>query len=91
MCYASKNKEKYDKRKANVERLNARSAVVLILKIPAQGVKRKVDYKALEDWTLNTQTSRSRCFLGALAADGGQPIGAEQKCTSMFSRLALMD
>ena len=63
MCYASKNKEKYDKRKAKVERLNTRAAVPLMLEGPAQG----------EKWT------HARCFLGALAADGRQPIGAGQR------------
>ena len=31
MCHDLKNKDKYDKRKANVERLNVRAAVVTIL------------------------------------------------------------
>ena len=44
--YALNNKEKYDKRKAKVERLNTRAAVVLMLEGPAQGEKRKVDYNA---------------------------------------------
>ena len=47
MCYASKNNENYDKRKAKVERLSTRAAVVLILEGQAQGENRKVEYKAL--------------------------------------------
>ena len=78
MCYALQSKEKYDKRKANVGRSNARAAVVLMLEGPAQGEKRKVDYKVIEVGALNKQTIRGRRFLGALVADGGQPIGAGQ-------------
>ncbi len=47
MCDDLKNKDKYDKRKAKVERLNVRAAVVTILEGPAEGEKRNVDYKAL--------------------------------------------
>ena len=46
MCDALKNKDKYDKRKAKVERLTVRQAVVTILDGPARGEKSKVDYKA---------------------------------------------
>ena len=53
---ALKNKGKYDKRKAKVERLNVRAAIVTILEGPAQGEKRKVDYKALEVWPCNSPT-----------------------------------
>ena len=42
MCYATKQKDKYDKRVAKVERLNTDRAVVTILEGPAQGEKRKV-------------------------------------------------
>ena len=48
-----KKKDKYDKRKANVERLNTRAAVALMLEGPAQSEKRKVEYKALDVWTSN--------------------------------------
>ena len=53
-----KDKDKYDKRKANVERLNVRAAVVTILEGPAQGEKRKVNYKALEVWPCSAPTSK---------------------------------
>ena len=48
MCYAAKQKDKYDRRKAKVERLNAHQAVITMLEGLAQGEKRKVDYKWLE-------------------------------------------
>ena len=35
--YSQKNKDKYDKRKAKVERLNLHVAVVTMLEGPAQG------------------------------------------------------
>ena len=65
VCYASKNKEKYDKRKGKVERLNTRAAVVLMLEGPAQGEQRKVDYKALEVWPCNSPTQQKNNLLAA--------------------------
>ena len=50
MCYDTKQKDKYDKRVAKVERLNTDRAVVTILEGPAQGEKRKVKYRWLELW-----------------------------------------
>ena len=58
MRYALKNKDKYDKRKAKVERLNARAAVALMLEGPAQGEKRNMDYKALDVWPCNSPTQQ---------------------------------
>ena len=43
MCYATKQKDKYDRRKAKVERFSARQAVITMLEGLAQGEKRKVD------------------------------------------------
>ena len=56
MCYAPKNKDKYDKRKAKVERLNTRAAVVLTHEGPAQGEQLKAEYKALDVWTFNKKS-----------------------------------
>jgi len=50
MCYAMKQKDKYDNRVAKVERLNTDRAVVTILEGLAQGEKRKVEYRLLELW-----------------------------------------
>ena len=50
MCYATKQKDKYDKRMAKVERLNTNQAVVTILEGLAQGEKREVEYRWLELW-----------------------------------------
>ena len=49
--YATKQMDKYDKRMAKVERLNANQAVVTMREGPAQGEKRKVEYKWLELWS----------------------------------------
>ena len=90
MCYSQKHKDQYDKRKAKVERLNLHVAVVTMLEGPAQGEKRKVDYKWLELWIDNQPAKtirrccllRLRCVCGRAscgsprAAHGGQPIGA---------------
>ena len=51
MCYATKQKDKHDKRKAKVERLNTHQAVITMLEGLAQGEKRKVEYKWLELWS----------------------------------------
>ena len=50
MCYATKQRDKYDKRMAKVERLNTNQAVVTIFEGLAQGEKRKVEYRWLELW-----------------------------------------
>ena len=49
-----KNNDKYDERKAKVERLSVRAVVVASLEGPAPGEKRKADYKALEVWRCNS-------------------------------------
>ena len=51
MRYAAKPKDKYDRRKAKVERLSAHQAVITMLEGLAQGEKRKVDDKWLELWS----------------------------------------
>ena len=55
MCYAAKQKDKYDRRKAKVERLNTHQAVITMSEGLAQGEKRKVDYKGLDHWSASTQ------------------------------------
>ena len=46
----AKQKDKYDRRKAKVERLNSTQAVITTPEGPAQGEKRKLAYKWLELW-----------------------------------------
>ena len=58
MCYATKQKDKYHRRKAKVERLNTTQAVITMLECLAQGEKRKVEYKWLELWS-SSKTSSS--------------------------------
>jgi len=48
VCHASKLKDKYNKRKAKVERLNSTVAVIAMLEGLAQGEKRKVDCNSIE-------------------------------------------
>ena len=89
MRYASKNKEKWDNRKAKVERLNTRAAVVLMLKGPVQGEKRKVEYKALEDWTLNNKHTPGASS-ALLLPTAASPSAPEKDCTDMFGSLTRM-
>ena len=63
-----KNKDKYDKRKAKVEHLSVRAAVVTILEGPAQGEKRKVEYKALEVCPCNSPTKQQLAGGASLAS-----------------------
>jgi hypothetical protein len=63
MCYATKQKGKYDKRKGNVERLNSTQAVITMLEGSAQGEKRKVEYKWLELWP-----SSNKLFAGGVSS-----------------------
>ena len=58
MCYAAKQKDKYDRRKANVDRLNTHQAVITMLEGLAQGEKRKVDYKWLEHCSTSKKVIR---------------------------------
>ena len=86
MCYATKQKDKYDKRMAKVERLNTNQAVVTILEGFAQGEKRKVEYKWLELWSVWKKVIRRWRLLLRVrgktlcgrpcAANGGEPLGA---------------
>ena len=57
ICHASKLKDKYDKRKAKVERLNSTVAVIAMLEGPAQGEKRKVDYNSIEVCALRKKSN----------------------------------
>ena len=59
MCDALQNKDKYDKRKAKVERLNVRAVVVTFLEGPAPSEKRKAEYKALKFWPCNSPTQNN--------------------------------
>ena len=83
MCYAAKQKDKYDKRKAKVERLHTHQAVITMLEGLAQGEKRKVEYyKWLELWPSSNKLFAggvSSCESGKTlcgrpcAANGGEP------------------
>ena len=91
MCYALKNKEKCDKRKAKVERLNARAAAALMLEGPAQGEKRKMEYKALEVWTSNKNKLTHGASSALLLPTAASPSAPDKYCTDMFGSLTLMD
>ena len=58
MCYATKQKDKYDRRKAKVEHLNATQAVITMLEGLVEGEKRKVEYKWLELWSSSDKVVR---------------------------------
>ena len=82
--------KKSDKRKPNVERLNARAAVALMLEGPAQGEKRKVEYKASRsETTINKITPGASSAL--LLPTGASPSAPDKDCTDMFGSLTMMD
>ena len=61
--YATQQKDKCDRRKAKVERLNTTHAVITMLEGPAQGEKRKVEYRWLELWP-----SSKKLFAGGVSS-----------------------
>ena len=102
MCYATKQKDKYDKRMAKVERFSTNQAVVTILEGLAQGEKRKVEYKWLELWPYSKTkvVCRRRLLLQACgksfcgrpcAANGGEPLAPYSMCKYLIGDLSMMD
>jgi len=101
MCYAAKQKDKYDRRKAKVERLNAHQAVITMLEGLAQGEKRKVDYK----WLEHCSTSKKLFVSGASSCEPVEkpsaaghaqpmeesPLAPDSMCRSLFGDLSMMD
>ena len=81
MCYATKQKGKYDKRMAKVERLNTNQAVVSILEGLAQGEKRKVEYRWLELWP-----SSKKLFAGGVSSSNPLEIPLRQAMSGQWRR-----
>ena len=59
MCYSMKHKDKYNERKARVERLNARHAWLTMLDGPAKGEKRKAEYHTIKVWPRELQVKKT--------------------------------
>ncbi len=100
-CCATKQKEKYDRRKANVERLNTTQAVITMLESPAQCEKRKVEYKWLELWSSSNKclpvvsppaSLRKIPLRQALRAQWRRaPSVPDSMCKDLFGDLSMMD
>ena len=94
-CHASKLKDKYDKRKAKVERLNSTVAVIAMLEGLAQGEKRKVDYNSIEVCVLQTKLFADGATSGEYAAavvppQNASPSALDADCVAMFGNLEMM-
>jgi hypothetical protein len=101
MCYAAKQKDKYDRRKAKVERLNTHQAVITMLEGLAQGEKRKVDYK----WLEHCSTSKKLFVSGVSSCEPVEepsaaghaqpmeesPLAPDSMCRNLFGDLSMMD
>ena len=95
ICHASKLKDKYDKRKAKVERLNSTVAVIAMLEGPAQGEKRKVDYNSIEVCVLQNKLFADGATSGEYAAavvppQNASPSAPDADCVAMFGNLDMM-
>jgi len=82
MCYARKQKDKYDNRVAKVECLNTDRAVVTILEGLAQGEKRKVEYRWLELWP----SSKKKLFAGGVSSCKPLEIPLRQAMSGQWRR-----
>ena len=86
MCYAAKQKDKYDRRKAKVERLNAHQAVITMLERPCSGreaqggvqvARALVGFeKVIRRWCLLLRVCGKKLCGRPCAANGGEPLGA---------------
>ena len=95
ICHASKLKDKYDKRKAKVERLNSTVAVIAMLEGLAQGEKRKVDYNSIEVCVLQKKLFADGATSGEYAAavvppQNASPSALDADCVAMFGNLDMM-
>ena len=94
MCYAAKQNDKYDRRKAKVERLNAHQAVITNLEGLAQGEKRKVDYKWLEHCSISKKlfvSDVSSCEPVEKPSAEESPLAPDSMCRILFGDLSMMD
>ena len=94
MCYASKKKDMYNERKAQVDRLNSKQALLTMLEGPAKGNKRKADYDTFKVWEQPVKklfapaaSSASSSASVALAASTLKP---DDNCLAMFGDLHMM-
>jgi hypothetical protein len=105
MCYSTKKKDKHNERKAKVDRLNSKHAIVTMLEGPAKGEKRKAEYSTLKVWP-GEQTVKKLFASGAssasvaeaaepAAADSGSPtlpcpLSPDATCLAMFGDLNML-
>ena len=89
MCYSTKNKDKYNERKARVERLNTRHAWLTMLEGPAKGEKRKADYNTIKVWPRELPVKK--LFSSGASSSAyripASPLSPDQNCLAMFGDL----
>ena len=91
MCYSMKQKDKYNERKARVERLNARHAWLTMLEGPAKGEKRKAEYNTIKVWPRELPVNK---LFGSGASSAytipASPVSPDQNCLLMFGELHML-
>jgi hypothetical protein len=96
ICYSSKKKDRYNERKAQVDRLNSKHAMLTMLEGPAKGEKRKADYNSLKVCP-RTQSAKKLFASGASSASVAPgdtlagPLGPDDNCREMFGDLNMME
>ena len=96
MRHATKHKDKYDKRKAKVERLNATVAVITqCSKALLRARSANVDYNSIEVCALQTKLVADGATSGEYAAavvppQNASPSALDADCVAIFGNLEMM-
>ena len=96
ICYAQKNKEKFNEKKATVNRLNTKVAVLTMLEGPAKGENRKADYTTLKVMPCEAPVKKLFAAAPAPAASApvlpaeASPTNPDKECTTMFGNLSMI-
>ena len=91
MCYSSKRKDRYNERKANADRLNAKHVWLTVLEGLAKGEKRKADYSTIKVWP-REQSAKKLFGPGASSAgrSPARPVSPDENCLAMFGDLHMV-
>jgi len=93
ICYSSKKKDRYNERKAQVDRLNSKQAAITMLEGPAKGEKRKADYNSLKVCQSAKKLFASGASSASVASGDGLagPRGSDENCRAMFGDLNMLE
>ena len=93
ICYSGKKKDRYNERKAQVDRLQSKHAWIAMLEVPAKGEKRKADYNSLKVCQSAKKLFASGASSASVASGDGLagPRGREDSCRAMFGDLNMLE